>query len=51
MKTIDPRKRARIAVSDRLQAFFSHLKERLTAGTEELWKRVETKLNNDKEQT
>lgn len=51
MKPIDPKKRARVAVSDRLRAFFSYLKQQLATDTEQFWKRVETKSDdNDKKQ-
>ena len=49
MKSTDEKKQARIVVSDRLRLFFSHLKQQLTSGTEDLWKRVETKLNETRE--
>jgi hypothetical protein len=48
MKPIDKNKQARMVVSDRLRVFFNQLKEQLTAGAEELWNRVETKLNDDR---
>jgi hypothetical protein len=52
MKPIDPKKRARVAVSDRLRAFFSHLKQQLSSDTEQFWNRVETKpQDDDKKQT
>ena len=52
MKPIDPKKRARRAVSDRLRAFFSHLKQQLGSDTEQFWNRVEAKPNDDgKKQT
>ena len=49
MKPIDQKKQARIVVSERLRLFFDQLRQGLTSGSEELWKRVETKLNGDKE--
>jgi hypothetical protein len=52
MKAIDPKKRARVAVSDRLRAFFSHLKQQLGSDTEQFWKRLESKPgDDDKKQT
>jgi hypothetical protein len=52
MQDIDPKKSARVAVSDRLRAFFNHLKQQLGSDTEQFWKRVETKPNDDdKKQT
>jgi hypothetical protein len=51
MKDIDPKKRVRVAVSDRLRAFFRLLKQQLDTDTEQFWKRVETKLSDDKKQT
>ena len=47
MKDIDPKKRARMAVSDRLRAFFNHLKQQLGSDTEQFWNRVETKPDDD----
>jgi hypothetical protein len=47
MKPIDPRKRARRAVSDRLRAFYSHLKQQLGSDTEQFWNRVETKPDDE----
>ena len=47
MKDIDPKKRARVAVSDRLRAFFDHLKQQLGSDTEQFWNRVETKPDDD----
>jgi len=48
MKTIDKRKQARRIVSDRLRLFFSQLKDQLTASAGEPWRRVESKLNENK---
>jgi hypothetical protein len=47
MQDIDPKKRARVAVSDRLRAFFNDLKRQLGSDTEQFWNRVETKPNDD----
>jgi len=48
MQTTD-QKQARRIVSGRLRLFFSQLKEQLAPDTEELWKRVETKLDGKKQ--
>lgn len=50
MKPIDKKRQARIVVSDRLRLFFTQLKQQLTGGAEDIWKRVETKINEDKKQ-
>ena len=47
MKDIDLKKRARVAVSDRLRAFFNHLKQQLSSETEKFWQRVETNSDDD----
>ena len=44
MKSNDRKKQARTVVSDRLRLFFSLLTQQLSSGTDELWKRVEVKL-------
>jgi hypothetical protein len=46
VKPIDPKKQARTVVSERLRLFFGQLKQH-NSGTDELWKRVEAKLNDD----
>lgn len=40
------KRNARRIVAERLRTFFAALKDQLSAGTEELWKRAETKLNS-----
>lgn len=51
MTAIDPRKRARMAVSERLRAFFDRLKQQLSSDTEQFWKRVRPSEDGDKKQT
>lgn len=51
MKPFDQKKQARMAVSERLRLFFSHLKEQIAPGTEALWRRVETEFSTDHKQT
>jgi hypothetical protein len=40
------KRNARRIVAGRLRAFFAALKDQLSAGNEELWKRAEGKLNS-----
>jgi hypothetical protein len=47
MRITDLEKRnARRIVAERFRVFFTALQDQLSAGTEELWKRAESKLNN-----
>jgi hypothetical protein len=48
MTSNDQKKQARTVVSDRLRLFFSQLRQQLAPSTDELWKRVEVKLNEGK---
>ena len=48
MHTIDKKKQARRIVSNRLRLFFSQLTDPLTASAGELWRRVESKLADQK---
>jgi len=40
------KREARRIVAERFRVFFAALKDQLSAGTEEVWKRAESKLNS-----
>jgi hypothetical protein len=48
MKPDDQKKQARTIVSQRLRSFFSQLQQQLAASTDTLWKRVEMKIIDGK---
>jgi hypothetical protein len=48
VKPNDQKKQVRAIVSDSLRLFFNRLKQQSASSTEELWKRVEDKLNEEK---
>src|ERR1043165_1994091 len=50
MKSNDQKKQARASVSDCLRLFFNRLRQQSTSSTQELWKRVEAKLREEKKQ-
>ena len=48
VKPNDQKKQVRTIVSNRLRLFFNRLKQQSASSTEQLWKRVEAKLNEKK---
>jgi hypothetical protein len=46
----DQKNQARKVVSERLRLFFSQLQEQLASSTDELWKRVESKISCSKKE-